>query len=290
MMAYPVGDRHGASILTLVCVIVGGVALYRRRQETSLALLIAPLGLGLVAAFLGRYPYGGAPRIMQYAAPSICILAGLGLASLLARSDRIRVRRRALLGILAALGLLGLGLVARDLVKPYRVADDLRTREFARWFWTEKSRDGELACLKTDLGLSFQTGVSGGWACRQSTCSTSGSTRSGIGSTFDPTSTRRATRKPAAPAGRVRPPSCRCVRFRTMARGAGPILRAEANRDLRDPARQADGGLASRCLCRPGAGSPARCTPWRAGGRDGRRPAVLKLPNRSGQRGWAKIS
>ena len=40
---------------------------------------------------------------------------------------------------------------------PIGSPDDVRTREFARWFWTEKSRDGEVACLKTDLGLSFQT-------------------------------------------------------------------------------------------------------------------------------------
>ena len=157
MMAYPVGDRHGASAATLLCVIMGGVALYRRHQKTTLALLISPLGLGLIAAFLGRYPYGGAPRIMQYAAPSICLLTGLGLALLLAHSDEVRVRKRALLGVLATLSLLGLGLLARDVARPYRVADDLRTREFARWFWTEKSRDGELVCLKTDLGLSFHT-------------------------------------------------------------------------------------------------------------------------------------
>ena len=156
MMAYPIGDRHGASILTLLCVIVGGVALYRKDRKRTLALLLAPLGLGLIAAFLGRYPYGGAPRIMQYAAPSICLLMGLGLSLLIVRLDDTQARRRALLGVVAALGLLGLGLLARDLAKPYRVADDVRTRDFARWFWTEKSRDGEVACLKTDLGLSFE--------------------------------------------------------------------------------------------------------------------------------------
>jgi hypothetical protein len=56
---------------------------------------------------------------------------------------------------LAGLGLLVSLLVARDLAKPYRVADDVRTREFARWFWNEKSRNAELACLKSDFGLSF---------------------------------------------------------------------------------------------------------------------------------------
>jgi len=156
MMAYPAGDRHGASALTLLCVLAGCLVLYRRDQKTTLAVLIAPFGLGLIAAFLGRYPYGGAPRIMQYLAPSICLLMGLGLTVLLSRIRRIEVQRRAFLGILAGLAIVGSGLVIRDLVKPYRVAGDVRTRDFARWFWSERSRQGELACLKSDMGLSFR--------------------------------------------------------------------------------------------------------------------------------------
>jgi|SRR5208282_2001513 len=156
MMSYPVGDRHGASSLTLLCVLAGCLALHRRKQKTTLAILVAPFGLGLIAAFLGRYPYGGAPRIMLYAAPSICLLMGLGLTQFLSRIRRLEVQPRALLGILAGLALLGGGLMVRDLVKPYRVADDLRTRDFARWFWAEQTGSGELACLKSDMGLSFR--------------------------------------------------------------------------------------------------------------------------------------
>ena len=156
MMAYPAGEQHGASSLTLLCVLAGCLALYRRNQKTTLAVLVAPFGLGLIAAFLGRYPYGGAPRIMLYGAPSICLLVGLGLTDLLSRICRLEMQRRAFLGILAGLAILGGGLMVRDLVKPYRVADDLRTRNFARWFWSERTGRGELACLKTDMGLSFR--------------------------------------------------------------------------------------------------------------------------------------
>ena len=85
LMAYPVGDRHGGSAATLLCVVVGILALYRFRRQQTLAILLAPFGLGLLAAFLGRYPYGGAPRITLYLAPSICMLAGLGLARLIVR-------------------------------------------------------------------------------------------------------------------------------------------------------------------------------------------------------------
>ena len=93
---------------------------------------------------------------MLYGAPSICLLAGLGLTDLLSRICRLEMQRRAFLGILAGLALLGGGLMVRDLVKPYRVADDVRTRDFARWFWSEQTGRGELACLKTDMGLSFR--------------------------------------------------------------------------------------------------------------------------------------
>ena len=51
--------------------------------------------------------------------------------------------------------LLAVGLSARDLVRPYRVAADLSAREFARRFWVEQGRDAELACLKSDLGVEF---------------------------------------------------------------------------------------------------------------------------------------
>ena len=156
MMSYPIGDRHGGSTLTLLCVLAGCVALYRRNQGTRLALLVAPLGLGLIAAFMGRYPYGGAPRIMLYAAPSICLLMGLGLTDFLSRIRPREVERRAILGVLTCLALLGGWMMHRDLVKPYRVADDLRTRDFARWFWARQTGRGELVCLKSDLGLSFR--------------------------------------------------------------------------------------------------------------------------------------
>jgi len=159
MMTYPVGDRHGGSSLTLLCVLAGCLALHRRRQKTTLAVLVAPFSLGLIAAFLGRYPYGGAPRVMLYTAPSICLLMGLGLTEFLSRIRRLDGQPRALLGILVGLALLGGGLMVRDLVKPYRVAADLRTRDFARWFWTERAGSGELACLKSDMGLSFRPGL-----------------------------------------------------------------------------------------------------------------------------------
>ena len=157
MMAYPVGDKNGASAVTFLCVLAGGVTLYRQGRKTPLAILLAPFGLGLFAAFLGRYPYGGAPRITLYLAPAICLLAGLGLAELLSQISRPTLHWLVPLGVLVILGMLGMGLIGRDVATPYRTHDDVRTREFARWFWTEYARDGELVCLKSDMKLSFRS-------------------------------------------------------------------------------------------------------------------------------------
>jgi hypothetical protein len=155
MLAYPVGDKHGGSVLTFLFVVAGARALSVRDRKAILAMLLAPFALGLLAAVLGKYPYGGTARTMQYVAPSICLLMGLGMAELAALVPWDNTRRGAIASALAALGLLGCGIVARDLVKPYRVKEDAATRDFARWFWKEKTRDAGLACVKTDLGLSF---------------------------------------------------------------------------------------------------------------------------------------
>ncbi|MDR3621477.1 MAG: hypothetical protein P4L85_19155 [Paludisphaera borealis] len=155
MMAYPVGERKGGSVATLACALVGCLALWRRDRRTVLAFLTLPFGLGLVAAFLGRYPYGGEARIMQYLAPSICLLAGLGMAALFARLSRPALAWTAPRVLVTAMALLAVGLAVRDLAKPYRVAADLRAREFARRFWVEQSEGADLACLKSDLGVEF---------------------------------------------------------------------------------------------------------------------------------------
>ena len=83
MFAYPGGGNRGASTMTLVLVLVAAAALWRRGQRTLLAILVMPMAVAIAAAALKLYPYGGQARIMQYLAPAICLLAGLGLSVLL---------------------------------------------------------------------------------------------------------------------------------------------------------------------------------------------------------------
>ena len=152
MFAYPCGGERGASVLTFVVFLVGAWLLWRRRNRTVFALCLAPFALALVAACLKRYPYGGVThgspaRIMQFLAPAICLLAGLGASAVLAwRARTIRIG-------LAALVVIGAGPLAVESTHPYRSIQAERARSFAREFWPDLARDGEPLCLRWDLGL-----------------------------------------------------------------------------------------------------------------------------------------
>ena len=144
MFAYPAGGDHGASTATTALMLVGAVAFVRRGSRTVLALLLSPFLPGLLAATIGRYPYGGSARTMQYVAPSIILLAGLGLAVGLARLPRPRWRERLPGRVLAGFVAIGLGMLVWDVTHPYKEPEDRSRRAFARRFWVEESRGAEL--------------------------------------------------------------------------------------------------------------------------------------------------
>jgi Dolichyl-phosphate-mannose-protein mannosyltransferase len=156
MFAYPEGGERGASSLTAICFVCGAVILWRRGRWTVVAMALMPFLLGLVAAALKCYPYGMSNRTMQYLAPMICLLAGLGAASLIALIRDQGHRQRTLAVILIGLACLGLSRDAYSLHYPYRLATEDRTRAFARWFWIEESRGAELICARSDLGVMFR--------------------------------------------------------------------------------------------------------------------------------------
>ncbi len=155
MFSYPIGGPHGGSTATAILVAVALGVLCRQRRWTLAALCMAPLALCFVAAALHRYPYGGSQRTMQFFAPAVCILAGLGLATVVATCARWRAGRGApavAVGFLIALGIITLG---RDLLHPYKTPYDDQSREFARWFWPEQGRDADLACCIRDLDMGL---------------------------------------------------------------------------------------------------------------------------------------
>ena len=153
MFAYPAGGDVGASTLTTAMVVAAVVAYLRRGSKTVLALLLAPFAMGLAAAALGRYPYGGSARTMQYVAPSIILMAGLGTAAVLGRLPRPPWRDRATLCVLSTLAAVGVGMMAWDATHPYLTRLDRDARDFARRFWALESTHAELVCARTDLHL-----------------------------------------------------------------------------------------------------------------------------------------
>jgi hypothetical protein len=155
MFAYPIGGAQGASSFTTLCFAAALIALWRKRETTLLLLAIGPFGIAFLAAALGRYPYGGSARTMLFLAPTICLLSAVGLADLIARVRPREARQWALRTVLAALFAFGVVLLGLKLGHPYKDISDENSRAFARWFWTEKARDAELVCVKSDLGNGF---------------------------------------------------------------------------------------------------------------------------------------
>jgi hypothetical protein len=153
MFAYPAGGDLGASTLTTGLVLAAIIAYLRRGSKIILALLLTPFALGLLAAFVGRYPYGGSARTMQYVAPAIILMAGLGAAVLLSRLPRPQWRERSPRVVMALLLVVGLGMTGWDATHPYKLPYDKTSRDFARQFWTEESSGAEVVCARTDLAL-----------------------------------------------------------------------------------------------------------------------------------------
>jgi hypothetical protein len=153
MFAYPWGGGRGASSGTLVLVVVAAVALWRQGRRTVLALLMLPMAVALAAAALRLYPYGVQARTMQYLAPAICLLAGLGLSTVLGRLNRPPARAVMVRITVTTLAVVGIATVADGFRHPYRAVYDHQAREFARRFWPQQAQAAELACLQWDFGI-----------------------------------------------------------------------------------------------------------------------------------------
>jgi hypothetical protein len=155
LTAYPFGGPSGSSTLSFLVWSLAIAALVRRGEREFLLFALAPLAVGLAAATLRKYPYGGHFKFNLYAAPAMCLVIGYGLAELSRRwSARVSpiLFRRALLASLAAVALVT---SVRSLQRPFKSLGDHDYREFARHWWPERERSAEVVCLKRDLGLEF---------------------------------------------------------------------------------------------------------------------------------------
>jgi hypothetical protein len=163
LFAFP----HGADLALawLTPVIFGclalGTLLFMRRQRGATLLFVLPALLTLGAATIRRYPYGVSVRVNMYLVPAILILSALGATWLCAMAARLVSPRKITVALGCMLAFYGVCRLGNDLGHPYRTPWDRTARDFARWFWEEMSADGEVVCVRSDLGISFR---SGGWA------------------------------------------------------------------------------------------------------------------------------
>ena len=158
MFAYPCGGERGASSLTLLLFLIGAWTMWTRGHKAIVLTCLAPFGLAIVAAAIRRYPYGGVAdgspaRVMQYLAPSICLLTGLGFAIVVgcfrSRSEGGWVFRIGLVVLVAA----GVVPLVAEAGHPFRSIHAQRARQFAREFWPTFESQAEPVCLRWDLGL-----------------------------------------------------------------------------------------------------------------------------------------
>jgi len=161
--AYPGGGSRGGSTATALALLIGVAGMTRRGQGAIVTCLFAPFALALLAASLQRYPYGSEARLMQFAAPSICLLSGQGAAIVLSWVRPPALRRKLLLVGMVCLVVCGIVPQVVSSVLPYRMLYDHQSREFARWFWVNQARDVRLACFDLDGGIERR----GAWCGRK---------------------------------------------------------------------------------------------------------------------------
>ena len=161
MFAHPIGDRHGGSLLTVVAFVAGLAWLWRHNQRDLSVTFLGIMAIGLVAAILGKYPYG-APRLSQHLAPAICFAGGAGIdaifcyirsrapKSLPSATGASELRATDSGSRLVLYGCLAIGIVMLSIsvAFPYRERHDYQHREFARAFWRELRETPTLCAIR----------------------------------------------------------------------------------------------------------------------------------------------
>lgn len=144
--AYPVGSQRGGSVLTAALAVIGAISFWKRGDREWVWLFAAMLAFWLAAAALHKYPMGSC-RLGQHAGPLFCLFIGTGAADVLVRYIPVQRAKRAVNALALLLGVIGLGGVARDLVRPYRDLDARDARIAVRAI-TETSTDPILIAHK----------------------------------------------------------------------------------------------------------------------------------------------
>jgi hypothetical protein len=169
LMAYPAGDKNFSSAISLLCFIMGAVALWKERRRVALLLMLSPFLMTLGAALLHRYPYGGSARIVQHLAPVVCLLVGMGIDRMIRWRPEPLQQTNGQKYAFAALAVLGLCFAVADGVKPYIENVDPITRDYCRDFWAQNRENTALVVL-TSFDHDRTTGIlhrEATWRCYQ---------------------------------------------------------------------------------------------------------------------------
>jgi Dolichyl-phosphate-mannose-protein mannosyltransferase len=150
LFAYPLGGSDGLSAGTTLLFLVGLAVFWRQKQRSLLVLFVTPFALGLAAAFLVRYPYGGCCRLSQHVAPIICVLAGAGAAALVDRVRSIELRRRWITGVCSLFALVGVGGALTDAIWPYRGESDVWARKLVHSLSARCGPDDQITVLNAE--------------------------------------------------------------------------------------------------------------------------------------------
>jgi 4-amino-4-deoxy-L-arabinose transferase-like glycosyltransferase len=153
MFAFPAGDGALASLGALALAGLGVVALWRAGRREEIVLLLGPFAATMGAALLGRYPYGGHPRIAQHLVPSLALLMSVGLDWLLAMVTSPLRRKRLTVALAATLVALGVVPLLREVAHPCRTPVEAEARRFARRFWPAVGQGAHVVCPRRDLGV-----------------------------------------------------------------------------------------------------------------------------------------
>jgi hypothetical protein len=151
-LAYPVGSKRFGSIVSALLAVVGVAVMIRQRRTWLPGVTACVFSVAIVAAALGRYPYGHGERLQQYFAPFVCGLIGAGLGSVLTLSGRETVRRRATYGSFLLLLIMGLAWGVISQVWPYKNRGDRDHQAFSRWFWHDSASPTPTLCVTSDFG------------------------------------------------------------------------------------------------------------------------------------------
>jgi hypothetical protein len=119
MAAYPIGAQRGGSIVTVAICLIGVRHFWKRGDSDLLIVFVTILVLWFIAAAMHKYPIGPC-RLGQHAAPVYCLLAGAGGAQLMRQFVSTSRARTAVAALVVLLVAIGIGGMARDVIRPYR--------------------------------------------------------------------------------------------------------------------------------------------------------------------------